>query len=464
MKAPNVNLKDILAKLSVLKSNLSLLLPIIIAVVGLLLVVPTRILSARLRATVEKTSVNAGKGIDQLDKDLSSKDLKIVSQKYLDAAAQDANDCEKLMDQSVKRELLSYVLFPDTNDQSRELFDQFGQRYREGVAALIQSLKPGESPTTAEIQTALASVPRPVDAAGGYGYALGGLGGAGAYQGTGLTLDSLTDAQRKMIDQLCTGKAREARIYASLADVAGYADWSRWTFENRDNAFRDCWYWQLGYWVIEDVAATIQQMNGSAESVVTAPVKRLMNVSFTFRKAGLAVVARPYGGGGGARAATERPPYVISPIKGVLVTPCTGRVCNGDFDVIHFDLQVVVDATQVVPFMQALCSAKEHRFCGFDGKEPPQTYKHNQITILETTMRQIESRDVNHLRYRYGDRPMVELELICEYLFNKTPAYEGLKPAQVKADLGGQSSNSGVPSPAPSTSRPSGSKKAKNLG
>jgi hypothetical protein len=439
MNVPNINIKEILAKLSVLKNNMSLLVPIIIAVVGLLLVVPTRILSARLRGAVEKTSVTDGKDIERITRELAPENLKPLSQKQLDAMAQDANQIEQLMEQAGKRELLSYDLFPDTNDQSRELFTQFGQRYRQGIATLVKSLNPGECPTTTEIQTALSNAPRPLDATGGgYGYGVPSFGmGNASYQGAGMTLDSLTDAQRNIVDQLCLGKARGARIYAALSDVSGYTYWGNWTFENRDKAYQDCWYWQLGYWVIEDVVATIQQMNGSAENVVTAPVKRLMNVSFAFRRPTYGMQGA-YGGGGsglGTRTEGERPVYVTGPTSG-LTTPCTGRICNENADVIHFDVQVVVDATQVMPFMQALCTAKEHRYRGSQGNEPEQKFQHNQITILETSVKPIEPKDVTHLLYRYGDREVTELELICEYMFCRTPAYQGIKPPQARKDLG----------------------------
>ena len=30
--------------------------------------------------------------------------------------------------------------------------------------------------------------------------------------------------------------------------------------ENWDKAVKDCWYWQMAYWILEDVAATVEQM------------------------------------------------------------------------------------------------------------------------------------------------------------------------------------------------------------
>ncbi len=434
MNAPNINIKDILAKLSVLKNNLNLLVPIAIAVVALLLVIPTRILSARLRKTVEKNSVAVGTNIDGITRSLAPENLKIVSPKQLEAMAQDANEIERMMDRASRRELLMYGLFPDTNDQSQTQFSDFGERYRQGVTALVQGLNATECPTWPEVQQALASVPMPADQAGNYGRgSMIGVGDRSGGMGT-LTLDTLTDAQRNMFEQLCLDRASKARIYVTPLDIAGYTYWPGWVFEDRDKAFQDCWYWQLGYWIVEDVLATVQQMNGSAESVLTAPVKRLMNVSFMLRRSAM-VGSRSVYGATARPGVAERPAYVTGPLKG-LTTMCTARICSETADIVHFDVQAVVDSSQVVPFMQALCAAKGHRFRGADGAEPEQKYQHNQITILEATVEPVEATAATHLRYRYGNRPVSTVELICEYMFARAPYYQSIKPDQAKKDLG----------------------------
>ena len=50
----NINVKEILKKLSFFKNNLSLLAAIFIAAVALLLFIPTRILGSKLRKTMEQ--------------------------------------------------------------------------------------------------------------------------------------------------------------------------------------------------------------------------------------------------------------------------------------------------------------------------------------------------------------------------------------------------------------------------
>lgn len=457
MKAPNVNIKDILKKLSFLKNNLALLVPIIIAIVALLLLIPTRILAGRLRATVEEQSVRTGKRVDTLIRDVNSAAEAEVMRAHIDAYAQDVNAIDALIARTVERELLRYDLFgPDTNETSRVLFERFAGAYRAGVYRLVESIGAGVCPTVPEIQAALKTAPR--TALQGVGGPYGGYGdmarggapygggmmdpyGGGGMMGRGQSLGIVTEMDKKIVDQMCLDRAGTIKVYASPVEVAGYAYWDDWTFEDRDKAYRDCWYWQLGYWIIEDVFTTIGQMNQGTQSVLDAPVKRLTGAEFTLGRSRAARGGRPRAAGGRMRRAKENegPTYVTSTTD-VLTVPCTGRFTSPiedvpGIDVVQFNVRVILDATQVMPFMEQLCSAKTHTFRGFYGDQPEQTYEHNQITILETSISPVEPDTFDHMLYRYGDRPVVELDLICEYVFNRTPAFEEIKPRQVREDL-----------------------------
>ena len=115
-----------------------------------------------------------------------------------------------------------------------------------------------------------------------------------------------------------------------------------------------------------------------------------------------------------------------------MATPCTNRYGDEAIDIVHFNLSVVVRADYVPDFMKELCSAKEHRFYGYDGKEAEQDLKHNQITILESTIRTVVPRGGRHRLYRYGENAVVDLDLVCEYLLDKK-GYEAIYPVVVKA-------------------------------
>jgi len=106
--------------------------------------------------------------------------------------------------------------------------------------------------------------------------------------------------------------------------------------------------------------------------------------------------------------------------------------------VVQFNVRLVVEVDQVVPLMQELSSAKTHKFRGFYGKQPEKTYTHNQISVLESSVGPIDPESIDHDMYRYGDTPVVELSLLCEYVFYKTPAFEEVKPQQIKDELAGE--------------------------
>jgi hypothetical protein len=435
MKKPDINVAEILKKLSFLKNNLGLLVPIIIAVVAVLLFIPARLLSSNLRQTVEQTSLKTAQQITSLTKQLRDANPPEAMEKYIAAYAEDVNEIDAMVAHTVYRELLAYDLFQDTNQTSVALFDDFGQRYRTGIETQVAGLQAGECPSDAEIVAALQSAPQlEVDGRS----RLGRTGTRSYAAGRGSTqwsAQTMSEVERGIFEEICTSKARAAKVYASAANVAGYTAWTQWKFEDRDQAYKDCWAWQMGYWIVEDVLTTIRTMNEDYPNVLAAPVKRLMNVSFKLEQTGMVSSGSRRGY---SRKQEERPTY-IKDMKGVLTTPCTGRFTSAEegIDIIHFEVRVVVDESQVLPFIRQLCSAKPHKFYGFDGRQSEQTYEHNQITVLETTVMPIDPIHIAHQSYRYGPNPAAELHLICEYALSRAPAFEEIKPQQVKDELAG---------------------------
>ncbi len=464
MKTPQVNLntiKDVLKKLSFLKNNLALLVPILIVIVAVLLFIPTRLLSGKLKATINQQSVKMATDIDRLIRDVNEAGQAEAMEGYVNAYKQDANQIENLMLQTTMRELLTYKLFPDTNETSPLLFEPVRRDYLAGVDAMIQRLGAGVPPADADIQAALEKSPsrsrygrgQSGGAYGGGAYGGGAYGGGayggGAYGAGGGLASSyrmMSEIDRKIVDKLCEDKARAIRIYASPADLDGYSFWSDWKFENWDTAVRQCWNWQMGYWMLEDITDTVVEMNKSSSSVLDAPVKRVMAASFAFGRQASRMVGRR---GRPVRREGDMklmPTYVINLKTAMAAPPCTGRFCSEEADVMHFNLRVIVAAHQVMPFIQELCSAKTHKFRGWYGDQPEQTFKHNQITVLESNVIPIDLEDYEHSAYRYGGDPVVELDLICEYLFpkaadpeDKIETYEDMKPQVIKDDIAGVS-------------------------
>jgi hypothetical protein len=374
--------------------------------IAVLLFVPTQLMSSRLKKQIEDGSISIGKRIQSLSKSTVSRNQWEVEQEYQQAYERDANQIALLARQSSQRPLLSYKIFPEPKDTSTLIFKEFGQRFRSAIDKLIADANAHDCPTDAELQKGLqgSSLPR----------SRGGLAGS-------MGMERLSEVDATITDVLCREKAEHASVYANPMDLSGYEFWEEYKYTGMDTAVEDCWYWQSAYWVIEDIIDTMDALNSGSNSVFTSPVKRLLDVNFALGDRGV------------SKKTAARPHYVLS-IEEVLTEPPTGRFCNDDIDVVHFNVVVVVNTKAVLPFMQQLCSAKQHRFRGFSGREQEQVFKHNQITVLESNIRSIDRKDATHNFYRYGEDAVVELDLICEYIFNKS-GYDEIKPESIKKSL-----------------------------
>jgi hypothetical protein len=396
--------KDLIQRLSFLGNYSSLILPVIIILVAVLLFIPTQLMSSKLKKRVENESVSIGKRVQSLSESTVSRNQWEVEQEYQQAYERDANQTALLAKQSSQRQLLSYKIFPNPKDTSTLIFKEFGQRFRGGIDKLIAQANALDCPTEAELQRGLQGSSLPSSR-------------RGLVEG-GKSDMKMSEVEATITDVLCREKAEHAFVYANPAELSGYEFWEEYKYTGMDTAVEDCWYWQLAYWIIEDIFDTIDALNSGSNSVFTSPMKRLLDVSFA---------ASDKGTGG---KAAVRPSYVLS-IEGALTEPHTGRFCNDDIDVVHFNVAVVVSTKAVLPFMQQLCSAKQHKFRGFSGEEQEQVFKHNQITVLESNIRSIDRKDTAHNLYCYGEDAVVELDLICEYIFNKN-GYDEIKPESVK--------------------------------
>jgi hypothetical protein len=446
MNAPNF--KTILQKLSVFKNNLSLLVPVIIGLLSVLLFIPTQLMSSKLRERVAEESIRkAGNRIPSLiESAVSRKQWEVEAERQQDHA-NDANEIANLAEQSTRRALLSYDVFPepDPNGFSGLLFQEFGQRFRSAMDELIVRFNGRDCPSEAELERALENSSVSSRTRGRWGSMMPSASG-GSPSGRLGTTRMLNSIQRMIVDQVCQERAESISFYANPADLSGYEYWADYKYDvNMVEAVEDSWYHQLAYWVIEDIFDTINTVNSGHDNVLAAPAKRFLRITFTMG------LQRPGSRGGvftGRRKQTQktkvdadRPSYVLSAADG-LTEPCTGRFSGNDIDdidVIHFNFAVVVSTKAILPFMQQLCSAKQHIYKGYpDGQEQPQTFKHNQITILENKIGAVNRQDQIHRNYKYGEDSVVELDLICEYVFNKK-GYEQIKPESVKTTLAGQS-------------------------
>jgi hypothetical protein len=411
-------LKAAIQKIGVFKSYSSLVVPVAVGLLGVLLFIPAKLWSRGLVRQIKETSImDGGDRVERLLRSTIAQSQLDEKRKHLDAQGRDANDILLLVKQGTQRQLLSDKIFPEPTDKSVLIFDEFGQGFCDAVRELITRLSAGECPTKAEIESS-------------------------SKKGAGSRREKLSyryDIKLKgvvtaaIIDALCREKAEAASVYANPANLGGYEHWQEYKYSGWKKAIEDCWYSQLGYWIIEDVVDTIDVLNSGSDSVYTSEVKRLLSVSFVRKKGG---VRRVTASSTREDRDDDLPRYVFSKKDG-LAEPCTGRMTDDkdDIDIVHFDVVVVVDTRAISRFMRELCSAKEHEFKGWGGEQPESVnslgYKHNQITILEYKIASVGTGAAAHEHYRYGEDAVAELHLTCEYVFSKS-GYEKIKPDVVK--------------------------------
>jgi len=406
-----MDFKDLVGKLSVLKSYSSLLFPVVLGLIGVLVFIPTQLMSGKLKEQIVKESTSKAREIRSLAGSAVSVDQWKIERDYQDSFKTDANEILTLSRQSSQRELLSYKIFPEPKDTSSLIFDEFSQRFLDGIDGLLTRANALDCPTDAELERILRD---------------SSSSGAGSSSGrrrkTSYRRSKEVEAAIK--DAVCLERAETISVYINPSDLVGYEFWQEYEYKGLSEAVEDCWYWQLAYWITEDVIDSIYVMNSASGSVLKSPVKRLLSVGFT-REGGISRFRK--------KAEVDKPSYVLSVDEG-LTESCTRRFCNNDIDVVHFNFSVVISTREILSFMEELCSARRHIFKGYFGDEQAQEFKHNQITILESDIRPIDLSDKTHSLCYYGEDAVVELDLICEYIFNKS-GYDEIKPSTVKNSL-----------------------------
>jgi hypothetical protein len=351
------------------------------------------------------------------------------AQRYYQKCVEDVSRVDAMAIKTSLRELICYnpVIFPEPVDKSTQIYDRFGSQYRDAIVKLMERIGAKDAPSEAEIRSRT-----------GQGNPVG-EGGMYAMRTT------TTGPQNAMVDAFCLQRAEEIPVYANPESFHWYKFWEKYTYKSKEQALTDCWNSQVACWIYEDVIRTIEVFDKGSKKVSTSPVKRLLGVSFSgpvqvmssTMAGGLGGMGMEMGMGMGTPGlegtqVQDIPTYV----KGYSVfmpVPWTGRMSNDEIDVIHFAVSVVVDSKSVTAFMKELCSAKPHTFREkFEQNGKEESAVHNQITILQYHHQPIVRDNPVHAYYRYGKDAAVQVDLVCEYIFNRK-AYDVIKPAPIKA-------------------------------
>ncbi len=449
MKKINISMGFLKPVQNFFKKYTALLPSIGIVIVALLLFFPTLMVGKGVKEKMEE-SVRKASTVRGLAGDVPSKDDPQQIKRYMDRLDEEATQVETLMTQSSQRELISYDVFPPKSTSS-QLYADFGSQYRQAIETMVKEMNALDAPSEKEIAEKTG-------------------GAARTNRAVRTNRRNTADAINPMIDALCLTRSREISVYANPSLFSWYEFWEDYEFKGEAQALEDCWDSQIAYWIYQDIADTIARMNAGSEKVSSSPVKRLMGVSF---------VSPDFGGGNAASASgrgdfmmrsrgmqgvssnRDKPNYVVdapaeissrttsssqtSLVSNFVAASLTDRKGDEDVDIVHFAFSVLVDNRMVMAFMQELCSEKPHTFrVDYKGDGEVVQARHNQITILQNNISVVDKQAVDHELYRYGKGAVMQLDLVCEYLFVRK-GYDSIKPDPVKALLGQSSETTEKP-------------------
>ena len=242
------------------------------------------------------------------------------------------------------------------------------------------------------------------------------------------TSDKLSPDELKQLTERLTNlrmsryadAAKNVGLYVSTAELRVPA-WSQEHQPSQGEMFN--WQWQ--FWVTQDILRALHEANKADQSVVNAPVKRVV---------GLNIIGLPKpspdaqtqsvpgtdkmgaggfsGGFGDANATPPAPPPADgeaaaapaaaanpkAPVPHDFRSTMSGRITNPLYDVIDVELDVVVETARLPQVLDALA-------------------KYNFITVTEVHLQEIDPFDAAQGGYFYGAAPVCGAHLVLETIW-----------------------------------------------
>ena len=371
-----------------IKKKLFLILCIAVALLGIGIFISGMMVSADNQKELEGISTNIQE-VGRFRSQAVLGDEKTQAQTYADDYQKNLEQMETWVRETTRRPVLFRAVFPKLNNEldKDSRFEEFAKRYCSYVDSLLFRLRAGRCPSPQEEEQTIAR------------FFEEHLKGSSATR-----LDEAEQMER-IRNELCQKRAQECVVYADSGAFCAYSHWQRLP-RLATPMYQDAWYTQLASWVQEDVVSAIIKINGSSQSVLTSPVKRLLEITF----AGEPPEGEPtleetkvqtrtsYGGASTSlvRSGYSRnrsicisrrdpgsvsilPVYVIQPqqkqsgirvmggaatggsnsYQGHIAEPFTGNYSNDIIDVVQFEVGIIIDSTRIKDFIQALESEKQ---------------------------------------------------------------------------------------------------------
>ena len=255
---------------------------------------------------------------------------------------------------------------------------------------------------------------------------------------------AVIEGLRSLTDDLRTKMAKQCKCYVNPDPGLTFSMYPNLTATSVPGPTTIFWA-QVGLWAQEDICQAIHDINAKSANVMEAPVKQVVKVSFVlpgqqgqqnqqnnppvFVLPGLTnqanaveefTTAAPTGEQPTEGGTPPAPPMDPSaaPTKNIGLSP-TGRQCSGLFDVLQFQVELVVDAAKVPQVLEGLGAGR-------------------YITVLNVeNVETVDSALMRGAGFYFGPKPCVKIRVLCEELFFRAWLQE-LVPDRLKKQLGYQ--------------------------
>lgn len=253
-------------------------------------------------------------------------------------------------------------------------------------------------------------------------------------------MDAVNAAFKTLNEEMRSATAKKSKVYVAPDAFSLYPNMTVASVPEPTHIF----WAQIGLWVQEDICKAIADMNEGSANVIEAPVKRLVKITFvndntigqTAQPGPVPVFVSPgwtptQGVGtdssmsmamttDASGAQTPAPPMDLNvdltKNKNVALSP-TGRQSNGLFDVVHFEVELEIDAAKVPQVLDSLGSKR-------------------YISVIQLeSLDSVDSALMRGMGYYFGPKPCVKIKVKCEELFFRS-WLQNFVPTRVKTQLG----------------------------
>ena len=211
--------------------------------------------------------------------------------------------------------------------------------------------------------------------------------------------EKLRERLRQRLINVMSQHARDIHIYANVnADRWSEAypfDVMAWSKPGEPPTMEQLWEGQMGLWIQQDIAEAIARTNRVDEkkhSVLTAPIKRLLDINVVPGYVGITTRGAIVSGEGRGANLEEDPDARIQDDFSI---SHTGRRSNAIYDVRHVRLKIHADSRRLNQFFDNLA-------------------KVNFMTVLQVKMTQVDEYAMLNQGFVYGPHDVVEVDMVIE--------------------------------------------------